>query len=110
MSTILAAEDVSYTYISRYQRVEALKHVSCSFEEGSFYAITGRSGSGKSTLLSLLAGLDIPTQGDIFYNGKSLKTIDRNRYRRDTASVIYQSYNLFPLLTALENVMYPMEL
>lgn len=110
MGAILAGEDVSYTYISRYQRVEALKHVNCSFEEGRFYAVTGRSGSGKSTLLSLLAGLDVPTNGDILFEGKSLKAIDRNRYRRDVASVIYQSYNLFPLLTALENVMYPMEL
>lgn len=110
MGTILAAEDVGYTYVSRYQRVEALKHVCCSFEEGRFYAVKGRSGSGKSTLLSLLAGLDMPTSGEILFEGKSLAAINRNRYRRDTASVIYQSYNLFPLLTALENVMYPMEL
>lgn len=110
MSTILAVENVSYTYVSRYQRVEALKGVTCSFEEGRFYAVTGRSGSGKSTLLSLLAGLDVPTKGDITFDGKSLASIDRNRYRRDTASVIYQAYNLFPLLTALENVMYPIEL
>jgi ABC-type lipoprotein export system ATPase subunit len=110
MSTILAAQDVSYTYVSRYQRVEALKHVTCSFDEGTFYAVTGRSGSGKSTLLSLLAGLDVPTSGEITFEGKSLASADRNRYRRDTASVIYQAYNLFPLLTALENVMYPIEL
>lgn len=110
MSTILAAKDISYTYVSRYQRVEALKNVSCSFDEGKYYAVTGRSGSGKSTLLSLLAGLDIPTKGEIFFEDKSLSCINRNRYRREIASVIYQTYNLFPLLTALENVMYPMEL
>jgi ABC-type lipoprotein export system ATPase subunit len=110
MSTILAVKDVSYTYVSRYQRVEALKHVTCSFEQGGFHAVTGRSGSGKSTLLSLLAGLDVPTSGDITFEGVSLASLNRDRYRRDTASVIYQSYNLFPLLTALENVMYPMEL
>jgi ABC-type lipoprotein export system ATPase subunit len=110
MSTILTVQDVSYTYVSRYQRVEAVKNVSCTFEAGKFYAIMGRSGSGKSTFLSLLAGLDMPTGGEISFEGKSMSSIDRNRYRRDTASVIYQSYNLFPLLTALENVMYPMEL
>lgn len=110
MSTILAADNVSYSYVSRYQKVEAVKNVSCSFEEGKFYAITGRSGSGKSTFLSLLAGLDVPTGGEIFYAGKGLSSINRDRYRRDTVSVIYQSYNLFPLLTVLENVMYPMEL
>ncbi len=110
MSTILKADKVSYSYISKYQKVEAVKNVSCVFETGKMYAIVGRSGSGKSTLLSLLAGLDTPTTGEIFYDGIALSSIDRNRYRRDTASVIYQSYNLFPLLTTLENVMYPLEL
>lgn len=110
MSTILKVDKVSYSYISKYQKVEAVKSVSCVFETGKMYAIVGRSGSGKSTLLSLLAGLDMPTTGEIFYEGNALSSIDRNRYRRDTASVIYQSYNLFPLLTTLENVMYPLEL
>jgi putative ABC transport system ATP-binding protein len=110
MSAILQAVDVGYSYVSKYQRVEAVKHASCSFEAGKFYAIMGRSGSGKSTLLSLLAGLDNPSSGEILFEGEALAKLDRDRYRRDTASVIYQSFNLFPLLTALENVMYPMEL
>ncbi len=110
MDSILAVKDVSYAYVNRYQRVEAVKHVSCTFEAGKFYAVMGRSGSGKSTLLSLLAGLDIPSDGEILYEGTSLTVINRDQYRRDTASVIYQSFNLFPLLTVLENVMYPMEL
>lgn len=110
MGTILNAENVSYTYTSKYQRVEAVKNVSCAFETGKMAAIVGRSGSGKSTLLSLLAGLDLPTSGEILFDGKPMSSIDRNRYRRDNASVIYQSFNLFPLLTTLENVMYPMEL
>lgn len=107
---ILRAENVSYTYFSKYQKVQAVKHVSCAFETGRMYAIVGRSGSGKSTLLSLLAGLDAPTEGEIYYAGKALSSIDKNRYRRDIAAVIYQSYNLFPLLTIHENVMYPLEL
>ena len=110
MSTILEACGVSYSYVSKYQKVEAVKHAACVFEAGKFYAIMGRSGSGKSTLLSLLAGLDDPTTGEILFEGKSLAKADRDRYRRETASVIYQSFNLFPLLTVLENVMYPMEL
>lgn len=110
MERILEINDVSYSYVNRYQRVEAVKHASCAFERGKFYAIMGRSGSGKSTFLSLLAGLDMPSSGEILFEGKPLSAIDRNRYRRDIASVIYQSFNLFPLLTALENVMYPMEL
>lgn len=110
MSAILSVNNVSYTYISKYQRVEAVKNVSCVFEPGKIYAIMGRSGSGKSTLLSLLAGLDMPTSGEILFEGKTMMEIDRNRYRRDDASVIYQSFNLFPLLTTLENVMYPLQL
>ena len=107
---MLEVKDVGYTYQSKYQSIEALKHVNCSFEAGNLYAVIGPSGSGKSTLLSLLAGLDLPTSGEILVEGCSLTTMDRDRYRRETASVVYQSFNLFPLLTALENVMYPMEL
>lgn len=107
---MLEVKDVGYTYQSKYQSIEALKHVSCSFEAGNLYAVIGPSGSGKSTLLSLLAGLDLPTSGEILVEGSPLSTMDRDRYRRETASVVYQSFNLFPLLTALENVMYPMEL
>ena len=58
---VLAAENVSYTYQSKYQKVQALKNVSCTFEAGKFYAIIGQSGSGKSTLLSMLAGLGTPS-------------------------------------------------
>ncbi|MBD5490921.1 MAG: ABC transporter ATP-binding protein [Lachnospiraceae bacterium] len=103
-------EHVDYTYRTKYQSVEALKDVSCSFEDGAMYAIVGKSGSGKSTLLSLLAGLDLPSGGSIYVEGADLKNMDRDSYRRDTASVVYQAFHLFPLLTAQENVMYPMEL
>jgi putative ABC transport system ATP-binding protein len=61
-------------------------------------------------LLSLLAGLDLPTKGEIYVEDQPMSKLDRDRYRRETASVVYQSFNLFPLLTALENVAYPMEL
>lgn len=107
---ILEANGVSYTYQSRYQKVEAVKGVSCAFETGKLYAIVGHSGSGKSTLLSLLAGLDLPTEGEIVVDGKSMASLDRNKYRRETVSMVYQAFHLFPLLTALENVKYPMEL
>lgn len=109
METI-SVKEVSYTYQSKYQSIEAVKRVTCDFRAGVFYAVMGPSGSGKSTLLSLLAGLDLPTSGEILVDGKPMSTLDRNLYRLDTASVVYQSFNLFPLLTALENVAYPMEL
>ena len=107
---MLEVRDVGYVYQSKYQSIEALKGVNCQFAAGQFYAVTGPSGSGKSTLLSLLAGLDLPTSGEILVEGRSMTAMDRDKYRRETASVVYQSFNLFPLLTALENVMYPMEL
>lgn len=108
--SILTVKEVSYTYKSKYQTVEAVSNVTCSFDTGNVYAIVGHSGSGKSTLLSLLAGLDLPTKGEIYLEDKPMSKLDRDKYRRETASVVYQSFNLFPLLTALENVAYPMEL
>ncbi len=70
----------------------------------------GKSGSGKSTLLSLMAGLDLPQEGEILFEGKSTAAMDLNQYRREKAAVIYQSFRLFPALTVEENVTYPMEL
>jgi putative ABC transport system ATP-binding protein len=107
---IIEVKDVSYSYQGKYQTIEAVKHVTCSFDKGAFYAIVGHSGSGKTTFLSLLAGLDLPTKGEIYIDGNAMSELNRDRYRRETASVVYQSFNLFPLLTALENVTYPMEL
>lgn len=108
--SILELRDVTYSYNSKYQRVEVLKHIDCDFEQGKVYAIVGKSGSGKSTLLSLLAGLDLPAMGEVLYEGKSTSTMDLARYRRECAAMIYQSFRLFPLLTVSENVTYPMEL
>ena len=107
---ILKAENVSFSYINRFQRVDAVKNVSCAFETGKAYAIVGKSGSGKTTLLSMLGGLENPTEGEVLFRGTPLRTLDRDAYRRDSAAVIYQSLNLFPLLTAIENVMYPLKL
>lgn len=109
MST-LTVQDVSYIYQSRYQKVQALNHVTCTFEPGHFYAIVGHSGSGKTTLLSMLAGLDSPTEGEVAIDGKPLSEFGEERHCRENVSVIYQSFNLFPTLTILENVMYPMRI
>ncbi len=108
--SIIELKDVSYNYNSQFQRVDALKHVTCSFEEGKVYAIVGKSGSGKSTLLSLLAGLDLPSAGEVLYEGKPTSTMDLAKYRRECAAMIYQNFRLFPLLTVSENITYPMEL
>jgi len=107
---VLEAENVSYSYRTKYQTIRALREVSCRFEASKMYAVVGESGSGKSTLLSLLAGLDVPESGTVYVQGENLAEKNRDQYRRDMACVVYQAFHLFPLLTALENVMYPMEL
>ncbi len=106
--SILQAQKVHYIYQSKYQKVHAVKGIDFDFEEGKFYAIVGKSGCGKTTFLSLLAGLDLPTEGKIIYNGKSTAEHNRDEYRLRAISLICQSYNLFPLLTVEENVAYPM--
>lgn len=108
--SLLKLENVSYIYKNRYQSVKAVNDVTFEFEEGRVYAIVGKSGSGKTTTLSMLAGLDLPTNGRVIYDGKSTDRINRDRYRREDIAVIYQGFNLFPLLTVLENVMYPIRL
>ena len=105
---ILQAQNVHYIYQSKYQKVHAVKGINFDFEDGKFYAIVGKSGCGKTTFLSLLAGLDLPTEGQILYDGKSTAERNRDDYRLKAISLICQSYNLFPLLTVEENVTYPM--
>lgn len=106
----ISLQNVSYSYKGKFQTVRAVNGVSYDFEPGKCYAIIGKSGSGKTTLLSLMAGLDLPTEGDILVDGKSTRDWNRNRMRRDAVGVIYQNYNLFPLLSVRENIQYPLEL
>ncbi len=108
--SVLTAENITYIYQSKYQKVQALTDVSCDFEAGKFYAIVGQSGSGKTTLLSMLAGLGTPNEGEVVANGQSVKEFGSERHRRENVSVIYQAFNLFPSLNILENVMYPMRI
>lgn len=104
----LTMDNVAYRY--RNANTLAVNRASCVFEPGLLYAIIGPSGSGKSTLLSILAGLDLPSEGDVRYGNASLRDMDLDRYRREDISMIFQAFQLFPLLTALENTCYPMEL
>ena len=106
----ITLKSVSYSYQGKYQTVRAVNDVSYDFSGGKVYTIIGKSGSGKTTLLSLMAGLDLPVEGEIVVDGKSTKDWDRNQMRRDVVSVIYQNYNLFPLLTVQENIRYPLSL
>lgn len=110
MEPILELERVSFSYQNKYQTVSAVRNVNVSFLEGTLYAIIGKSGSGKTTLLSIMAGLALPTRGHVRYMGTATDEVDLDKYRRENVAVIYQSFNLFPLMTCLENVCYPMEL
>lgn len=107
---MLTINSVSYSYRTKYQTVEAVKEVSASFEPGRFYAIMGPSGSGKTTLLSLMAGLALPSSGEIRFAEQSTAELDRDDYRKQHVSVIYQDFNLFAHLTVLENAAYPLYL
>ena len=106
--SVASANEVTYEYRNAYQTVRAVNGVSCEFEKGLVYAIVGSSGSGKTTFLSLLAGLDVPTTGTIELDGRSTAEIDRDAYRLNHVSVIYQNFNLFQHLTVLENAAYPL--
>jgi putative ABC transport system ATP-binding protein len=104
----LKLEGVSYRYKNGDRTV--VNNVTCSFEEGKLNAVVGPSGSGKTTLLAIMAGLDKPTQGSVSIDGEDLAGLDLDQYRREKVSMIFQAFQLFPLLTALENVSFPMEL
>ena len=108
--SLIELKNVSYSYRSKYYTVHAVQQVNAVFERGKFYAIIGKSGSGKTTLLSLLAGLDLPKEGEIIFDGTPTKDADLERHRRENVAVIYQNFNLFPLLNSVENIVYAMEL
>lgn len=107
MKTLTAA-DVTYAYRSAGQTVQAVRGATCEFEQSKLYCIIGSSGSGKTTFLSLVAGLDLPASGEIALDGQPTAKMNRDRYRLNHVSVIYQNYNLFQHLTVLENAAYPL--
>ena len=94
--------NVSYCYDCSAKPV--LKQINATFESGKVYTIIGQSGAGKSTLLSLISGLDICTDGNILYNGKNLRELDRDDYRSKSVGVIFQGYNLLLNSTAVYNI------
>lgn len=104
----LTAKEVTYEYRNAHQTVHAVNGISYCFDQGLMYAIVGASGSGKTTFLSLLAGLDVPSSGSIELDQVSTAQLDRDAYRLENISVIYQNFNLFSDLTVLENVAYPL--
>jgi putative ABC transport system ATP-binding protein len=109
--SVISLVDVTKVYHMPAEDVVALDHVSLDIGRGDFIAIMGPSGSGKSTLLNQIGCLDRPTEGDVLINGRSIQEMTDNELtdlRRDSIGYIFQTFNLIPLLTAYENVEYPL--
>ena len=107
---VLRVEDLCRTYGEGENAVKALDHVSFSVKKGEFAAIVGASGSGKSTLLHLIGGVDRPTSGKIYVDGKDVYTQNEEElaiFRRRQVGLIYQFYNLIPVLNVRENMTLP---
>jgi putative ABC transport system ATP-binding protein len=112
-SPMLVAKDLTKEYRSGDHALAVLRDVSFEIPQGALVSIVGPSGSGKTTLLGLLAGLDTPTRGSVFYDRVDITRLDedaRAKLRGERVGFIFQSFQLIPTLTALENVMVPLEL
>ena len=110
---ILRIENLCKTYGKNEAKVDALKNINLSINKGEFVAIVGPSGSGKSTLLHLIGGVDKPSEGNVYINDVdiyNLKEKDLSIFRRRNVGLIYQFYNLIPVLSVKENILLPAEL
>ena len=110
---MVKAVNLKKYYITDTYEVHALDGVSLSVDEGEFLAIIGTSGSGKTTLLNMLGGLDVPTSGGVWIRGNSLKDMEgeeRTVFRRRNIGIVFQQYNLIPVLTVYENIVLPLRL
>ena len=110
---MLVARDLTKEYVSGGRPLAVLRDVSFEIPQGAFVAIVGPSGSGKTTLLGLLAGLDVPSRGAVLLDDANLATLSedaRARLRGQKVGFVFQSFQLIPTLTALENVQVPLEL
>lgn len=110
---ILRVENLTKIYGKKETQVVALDNVSFSVKEGEFVAIVGASGSGKSTLLHLIGGVDRPTEGKVYIDGKDIFALDDDKlaiFRRRQIGLIYQFYNLIPILNVEENITLPLAL
>ena len=110
---ILKVENLTKIYKNGNNIINAVDNVSFSVNKGEFVAIIGASGSGKSTLLHLIGGVDRPTSGKVFIDGKDIYDLDNNKlaiFRRRQVGIVYQFYNLIPILNVVENITLPCDL
>lgn len=111
--SILKTTDLKKYYGTKPNITKALDGVSVSVEKGEFVAIVGTSGSGKSTLLNMMGGLDVPTSGSVWVNGRELSGLSDEQltiFRRRNIGFVFQDYNLIPILSVYENIVLPVEL
>lgn len=110
---LLTTHNLSKTYGSGKSTVHAISDINLSIKEGEFIAIVGSSGSGKSTLMHLLGGVDRPTDGTVYLNGEDIYARSDEKlavFRRREVGLVYQFYNLIPVLTVVENITLPVQL
>lgn len=111
--TVLEARELTRKVNSPEGELTIVRNVSLRIEAGETVALVGASGAGKSTLLAMLAGLDVPTSGQVWLDGRELTQLDEDQraaLRADRVGFVFQAFHLVPSLTALENVMLPLEL
>ncbi|MGY3746224.1 ABC transporter ATP-binding protein [Vagococcus salmoninarum] len=108
--TILETKHLDYFYQDGDRKRTILKDVNNTFEKGKFYTILGQSGSGKTTYLSLISALDTPKKGEVLYENQGIVQIGYDSYRRNKIGIVFQSFNLIPYLTAVENVLLAMSI
>ena len=110
-SKLISMKDVSKVFKVGEENFTALRDINLEIDSGSFMSFVGPSGSGKTTILNLIGGLDVPTVGNIFFKNTKLSSMNRNQmaqYRRKNIGFIFQTYNLFPVYSVYENILFPL--
>jgi len=110
-SNLISVKGVSKVFKVGEENFTALRNINLEIDGGSFMSFVGPSGSGKTTMLNLIGGLDVPTAGNIFFQNKKLSSMNRNQmaqYRRKNIGFIFQTYNLFPVYSVYENILFPL--
>ena len=110
-SNLISVKGVSKVFKVGEENFTALRDINLEIDSGSFMSFVGPSGSGKTTILNLIGGLDVPTAGNIFFKNTKLSAMNRNQmaqYRRKNIGFIFQTYNLFPVYSVYENILFPL--
>ena len=110
-NNLISVKGVSKVFKVGEENFTALRDINLEIDSGSFMSFVGPSGSGKTTILNLIGGLDVPTAGNIFFQNTNLSSMNRNQmaqYRRKNIGFIFQTYNLFPVYSVYENILFPL--